>query len=48
MKIAVWSVVFVLIAGICGRLFKPTEEQSRPLTPEPGAVDSHSDHSHHH
>jgi urease accessory protein UreE len=30
-------------------VFKPTEEQQRPLAPEPGATgDAHDSHGHHH
>jgi hypothetical protein len=46
MKIAILSTVFVFAAGILGRLFEPTEEQLRPLTPEPSTGDSHDDHGH--
>lgn len=49
MKIAVIAAVFVLGAGIFGFVFKPSEEQQRPLTPEPGAGgDAHDDHGHGH
>jgi len=49
MKIAVLAVGFVLAAGILGFVFKPTEDQQRPLTPEPGAGgDAHDDHGHGH
>ena len=49
MKVAVIAVVFVLAAGILGFVFKPTEDQQRPLAPEPGAGgDAHDDHGHGH
>jgi len=47
MKIAVLCTVFVLAAGIFGFVFKPNEEQQRPLEPAPGAGgDAHDDHGH--
>ena len=53
MKIAVFAALFVIGAGILGFVFKPTEEQEKPLVPEPGAAgDSHGhghdDHGHAH
>ena len=48
MKVAVVAVVFVLAAGILGFIFKPTEDQQRPLTPEPGAGGDDHGHGHHH
>jgi len=48
-KFAVIAAGFVIVAGILGFVFKPTEEQQRPLSPEPGAGgDAHDDHGHHH
>jgi len=48
-EIAIFAAVFVIGAGIFGFVFKPTEEQQRPLSPEPGAGgDAHDDHGHHH
>jgi hypothetical protein len=47
MKIAVFAALFVIGAGIIGFVFKPTEEQERPLVPEPGAggdAHGHDDH----
>ena len=47
MKVSVLAVAFVLAAGILGFVFKPTEDQQRPLTPEPRAGgDAHDDHGH--
>jgi len=49
MKIAIIAAVFVFGAGILGFVFKPSDEQLRPLAPEPGAGgDAHDDHGHHH
>ncbi|HET9216770.1 MAG TPA: hypothetical protein VFR18_07320 [Terriglobia bacterium] len=49
MEIALFSAVFVIVAGIVGFVFTPTEEQQRPLVPEPGAAgNAHDDHGHHH
>jgi hypothetical protein len=48
MEIALLSVIFVLAAGLCGKFFSPTEEQTRPLAPEPGSAAAHDDHGHHH
>ena len=51
MKLAILSAIFVIGAGILGFLFQPTEEQQRPLAPEPGAggdAHGHDDHGHHH
>lgn len=49
MKIALFSAIFVIVAGIVGFVFKPTDEQQRPLAPEPGAAGAgHDDHGHHH
>ena len=49
MEIAIFAAVFVIGAGILGFVFQPTEEQQRPLTPEPGTGgDAHGDHGHHH
>lgn len=48
MEVAVLAVVFIFVAGICGKFFQPTEEQQRPLEPEPGAAGGHDDHGHHH
>ena len=49
MKIAIVSALFVIGAGILGFVFKPTEEQQRPIVPEPGAAgDAHDSHGHHH
>jgi hypothetical protein len=46
-KIAIICAAFVIGAGILGFVFKPTEEQQRPLVPEPGAGgDAHDDHHH--
>jgi hypothetical protein len=47
-KIAIISAIFVIGAGILGFVFKPTDEQQRPLEPEPGAAGAHDDHGHHH
>jgi hypothetical protein len=48
-KVAIFAAVFVIGAGILGFVFQPTEEQQRPLTPEPGkGGDAHGDHGHHH
>jgi hypothetical protein len=48
-EIAIVAAVFVIGAGIFGFVFKPTEEQQRPLSPEPGTGgDAHDDHGHHH
>jgi hypothetical protein len=48
-KIAIVSAIFVIGAGILGFVFKPTEEQQRPLEPQPGAGgDAHDDHGHGH
>jgi hypothetical protein len=48
-KIAIIAAVFILGAGILGFLFPPTDEQKRPLAPEPGTgSDAHDDHGHHH
>ena len=47
MKVAIISVVFVLVAGILGKFFPPTEDQLRPLAPEPGSGASHDDNGHH-
>jgi hypothetical protein len=46
MKIAVFAAVFVVVAGIFGRLFKPTEEQKRPLVPDASAASDEHDHHH--
>lgn len=49
MKVALIAAVFVIGAGILGFVFKPSDEQQRPLAPEPGAGgDAHDDHGHHH
>jgi hypothetical protein len=51
MKVALIAAVFVIGAGILGFVFKPSDEQQRPITPEPGAGgDAHDDHGqgHHH
>ena len=49
MDIAIVAALFVIIAGILGFVFKPTEEQLKPLAPEPGAGgDAHDDHGHGH
>ena len=46
---AILAAIFVIGAGIFGFVFKPTEDQQRPLAPEPGAAgDAHGDHGHHH
>jgi len=43
------SVTDYIVSGILGFVFKPTEEQQRPLEPQPGAGgDAHDDHGHHH
>jgi hypothetical protein len=47
MEIAIFVAIFVIGAGIFGFVFKPTEEQQRPLAPEPGAA-TQDDHGHHH
>jgi len=48
-KIAIFSALFVIGAGILGFVFKPSEEQQRPIAPEPGAAgDAHDSHGHHH
>jgi hypothetical protein len=48
-KIAIVTAVFIIGAGILGFVFKPTEEQMRPLEPVPGAGgDAHDDHGNHH
>jgi hypothetical protein len=47
MEIAIFASVFVIVAGILGRFFVPTEEQLRPLVPEPGAA-GHGDVDHGH
>jgi hypothetical protein len=47
MKVAIIAVIFVIGAGILGFVFKPTEDQQRPLAPEPGAGGGgHDDHGH--
>ena len=49
MEIAIIAAVFVVVAGILGFAFRPTEEQQRPIAPEPGAGGAaHDDHGHHH
>jgi hypothetical protein len=53
MKIALFSALFVIGAGIIGFVFKPTEDQLRPLEPEPGTGgddhgQGHADHGHAH
>jgi hypothetical protein len=48
-KIAIICAAFVIGAGLLGFVFKPTDEQQRPLASEPGAGgDAHDDHGHHH
>jgi hypothetical protein len=48
-KIAIVSAIFIISAGILGFVFKPTEEQQRPLEPQPGTGgDAHDAHGHHH
>jgi len=47
-KVAIFAAVFVIVAGILGFVFKPTDEQQRPLAPEPGEGGGHDDHSHGH
>jgi hypothetical protein len=48
-KIAIVTAIFVIGAGILGFVFKPTEEQQRPLEPQPGAGgDAQDDHGHGH
>ena len=47
MKIAVIAAVFVIGAGILGFIFKPSDEQLKPLAPEPGAAgDAHGHDDH--
>ena len=47
MEIAIYAALFILLAGAFGFAFNPTEDQKRPLAPEPGVGgDAHDDHGH--
>jgi len=43
---ALIAVAFLIVGIIVGSVFKPSEDQSRPLEPQPGQGDHGHDHHH--